>query len=299
MDPVYMRSRLESMNYLGNLDRHMAIIYKYVQNKNRNRPRRTVYAYVESYDQKIVSTLPSDFQTMVARVPMGSFLGMTKAHYLANGIDIAHGGPNPLLATDREIAQAADPLAIFMQTGKGSLPSEEDIINSLGCPTPDPCPPEKVCPTPDPCPSCPPEKACPTPDPCPSCPTFDIATMCPKPEACPTFDVATMCPSKPVWPLKAAIPASAKTFNIYYTSKNTPVTFAASLAEAVQMRITFAERPNANLKVVARAGYNSGQFGIETIDPVTKKAVVKSVTVPVNNIRKGVEDIYAILAPHL
>ena len=151
----------------------------------------------------------------------------------------------------------------------------------------------------DPCPSCPPEKVCPTPDPCPSCPTFDVTTMCPKPVTCPTFDVASMCPSKPVWPLKASIPTTAKSFIIYYTSSKTPLTFAASLAEAVQMRITFAEKPNANLKIVNKTGYSSGQFGIETINPVTKKAVVNKVTVSTNNIRKGVEDIYAILAPQL
>ncbi len=287
MDPVYMRSRLESMNYMGNVENQLMFIFKYIQNKNRNRPRGTVYAYLESYDQKFVSTLPAELQTMVARIPMGSFLGMTKAHYLVNGIDTARGAPNPLVATDREIAQAADPLANFMRTGKGSLPSEEDIINSLGCPTSDPCP------------SCPSEKICPTPDPCPSCPTFDVATMCPKPEPCPTFDLEKMCPSKPVWPLKAAIPTTAKSFTIYYTSKNTPATFAASLAEAVQMRITFAEKPNANLKIVARTGYTSGQFGIEVIDPVTKKAVVRKVTVTASNVRKGVEDIYTILAPYL
>ena len=302
MDPVYMRSRLELMNYLGNTDPQITVIWKYVQNKNRNRPRGAMYAYLESYDQKFVSTLPAELQTMVARVPMGSFLGVTKAHYLVNGLDFARAGPNPLLATDREIAQAADPLAIFVETGKGSLPNEEDIINSLGCPTPDPCPscpPEKVCPTPDPCPSCPPERVCPTPDPCPSCPTFDVATMCPKPEPCPTFDVDKMCPSKPVWPLKNPIPATAKSFNLNYTATKTQAIVAASLAEAVQMRITFAQKPNAIFKPVAKSGYNTNVIGVEYYNPVTKKNVVKNVAVAANNVRKGVDDIYAIIEPYL
>ncbi len=298
----FMRSRLEHLNFLGSLDQNLTFVWKYVQNKNKNRPRGTVFAYLESYDKDFVSKrFPPQIQTMVARVPIGSFLGMTKAHFLVNGPDMTGGRQsNPLLANGQDVSSAINPLTTFVQTGKGALPREEDIIDALGCPIPDPCPPEKVCPTPEPCPSCPPEKICPTPDPCPSCPTFDVATMCPKQE-CPTFDVATMCPSKPpAWPLKKPIPATAKSFNLFYVASKTQAIFVASIIEALQMRIAFTDKPIPNLKAVTKTtGYNTNVIGVEYYDAATNRVGVKSVTVAANNVRKGVEDIYAILGPYL
>lgn len=305
MDPEYVRSRLEQMNYNGGIDSVLTMIVKYVQNKNKNRPRGTLFVYLESYDKNLLSKFPPDVQAMAARLPTGSFLGSMKAHSLINGPDMANAGPNPLLASEQLLSETFDPIINFVQTGKGALPREEDVVDALGCPIRDPCPPEKICPTPEPCPSCPPEKVCPTPEPCPSCPpekvcpTFDVATMCPKPDPCPTFDIATMCPSKPIWPPTSAVASTAKNFKIYYRSSQTSAALMNALLEALRMRITFADKPMPNLAAVTSTSttYKINDVGVEVIDPTTKRKVVTKINVA--DVRQGVENIYATLAPYL
>lgn len=269
----------------------LTTIVKYVQNKNKNRPRGSVFAYFESYDKNLLTVFPPEVKDMAARLPTGSFLGSIKAHYLINGPDIANAGPNPLLASEQLLSENFDPIMNFVQSGKGALPREEDVVDALGCPIPDPCPPEKICPTPEPCPSCPPEKIC---------PTFDAATMCPKPDPCPTFDAATMCPSKPIWPPTSAVVAStAKNFRIYYRSSQTSAALMNALLEAVRMRIAFAEKPMPILTSVTSTSttYKVNDVGVEVIDPTTKRKVVTKINF--TDVRTGVENIYATLAPYL
>jgi hypothetical protein len=276
--PSVMRSRIEFLNINMALHVPLPVTLKYVKKSNPVRPVNDVFVYVSGFTSDAFDGFNTDDRQMLReKIKPGMFLGRLNAVQFINGYADDKRYQSPMFLKELEdVDKIFKPFFDYLG-GTGPQPSEDTILADLGCPPPPPV------------------------IPCPSCPTFDVATMCPK-QVCPTFDVASMCPSKPVWPLKAPVPATAKTFNMYYTSSKTNSSMMSALIEAVQMRITFAEKPNANLKAVNKTGYNTNEIGIEInglTDPKTKKPTIKKIKIVTSDVRKGVEDIYAILAPYL
>lgn len=220
VDPLMVRGRLELMNFSGETEREMLIIYKYVQNKNPKRPIGSVSAYLESFDEVHLAGMQDELRARIKNeFKSGTFLGNVEAHLFING-PAAVNGPsitnNPLLANEALASTKILPWVAFVTTN-GKKPSEDDVLRNLGCPTPD-----SSCPTTS-CPACP---KCTEAGPCPSCPLWDPSKVAPKENVIEIISNSTMTNRSLVVPtlselIRARLAFVNKNVTFKFTTKNT------------------------------------------------------------------------------